>query len=405
MPVEELNTLIVTTFGSFSIRYNGKELSMGNLNGLQTELFLQLLLHFRREGVPRELAKNVLFGDRDIEDVSHSLRNIIYNLRKKLRELGLPESKYVVKHGGIYYWCDDIPVKEDATDFDDSFDRAMEIEDEVDRLHQLSHTIGIYKGKFLDGSNNAVWIRESERYSELFSECVNEIAYRLKANHQYKQLHKLGLYAAKVDPFSEWETLMMEALAGLGRYDQTEKLYRQTIDAYSAEYGGRTNSYVREFARRLGAKLVVSNETLEEIQKKIGIDDPPDNNGYYTSLPAFQEIYRMTERMFERAGEKIYLMLCTITDRNGEPMKEGVRLEELAERLRETIVQTVRRTDTVTRYGQGQFLVLLVNITYEDCAAVSRRIDSEFTGNEDGAGVSYSVNNVIVSAYPNREAQ
>ena len=108
----------------------------------------------------------------------------------------------------------------------------------------------------------------------------------------------------------------------------------------------------------------------------------------------------MTERMMERAGEKIFLMLCTILDSKGNPMREGPRLDELSERLRETIIETVRRTDTVTRYGKGQFLVLLINITYEDCSVVSKRINSKFIHNGQRTSVSYSVNNVIVSAFP-----
>ena len=42
MPQEELNTLIVTMFGGFSLRYNGKEISLGNLSGQQIVQFLQL---------------------------------------------------------------------------------------------------------------------------------------------------------------------------------------------------------------------------------------------------------------------------------------------------------------------------------------------------------------------------
>ena len=134
MPVEELNTLIVSMFGGFSMRYNGEELSIGNLSGQQMVQFLQLLLHYRKQGVSRDLAKTVLFGDRDVDDISHSIRNIIYNLRKKLKELGLPDSQYVVKHKGIYYWTDDIPVKLDAAEFEEAFDLAMEEEDDEFRV-------------------------------------------------------------------------------------------------------------------------------------------------------------------------------------------------------------------------------------------------------------------------------
>lgn len=401
MPQEELNTLIVTMFGGFSLRYNGKEISLGNLNGLQIVQFLQLLLHYRSQGVSRDLAKSVLFGDRDVDDVSHSIRNIIYNMRKKLKELGLPESQYVVKRGGVYYWTDDIPVKEDASDFDDAFDIAMETEDDEERIVALTNACYKYKGRFLYGNDSAVWIvQEGERYREQFGDCVNELVEALRDDHKFLQMQDIGMYATKVDPFSEWEIVTLEALSGLGRFDKTESFYRQTVDAYTAEYGGRTNTYVREFVNRMGLKLVVGTESLEEIQRKLGNSKEIDNNGYYCSLPVFQEIYRMTERMMERAGEKIFLMLCTILDSKGNPMREGPRLDELSERLRGTIIETVRRTDTVTRYGKGQFLVLLINITYEDCSIVSSRINSKFIRNGQRTSVSYSVNNVIVSAFP-----
>lgn len=401
MPQEEFNTLIVTMFGGFSLRYNGKEISLGNLNGLQMVQLLQLLLHYRKQGVSRDLAKSVLFGDRDVDDVSHSLRNIIYNLRKKLKELGLPESQYVVKRGGVYYWADDIPVREDASEFDDAFDIAMEVEDDDARVIALTNACYKYKGRFLAGYDSAIWIvNESERYREVFGDCVSELADYLREDHKYMQMYDIGVYATKVDPFSEWEIITLEALSGLGKFDKTETFYRQTVDLYTAEYGGRTNTYVREFVNRLGLKLVVGNESLEEIQKKIGNVDDLDNKGYYCSLPVFQEIYRMTERMMERAGEKIFLMLCTILDSKGNPMKDGPRLEELSERLKDTIITTVRHTDTVTRYGKGQFLVLLINITYDDCAIVSRRINAGFLRSGQRTSVSYSVNNVIVSAFP-----
>ena len=401
MPQEELNVLIVNMFGGFSLRYNGKEISLGSMSGLQMVQFLQLLLHYRDKGVSRDLAKSVLFGDRDVDDVSHSIRNIIYNMRKRLREIGLPESQYVIKRGGVYYWTDEIPVKEDASEFEEAFDRAMETEDDGERISALANACYKYKGKFLFGNDSAVWIvQEGERYREMFSDCVYELTDLLREEHKYKMMQEIGLYATKVDPFSEWEIVTLEALSGLGKFDKTESFYRQTVDAYSAEYGGRTNSYVREFVNRMGLKLVVDSESLEEIQKKIGSGGNIDPNGYYCSLPVFQEIYRVTERMMERSGDRIFLMLCTILDSKGNPMREGPRLEELSNRLRDTIVTTVRRTDTVTRYGKGQYLVLLINITYEDCFTVSKRINAKFIRNGQRTRVSYSVNNVIVSAFP-----
>ena len=265
-------------------------------------------------------------------------------------------------------------------------------------IEKLTNTCYMYAGRFLAGNESAVWsAQEAERYREIFSDCVIELADMLRAEHKYKQLLEVSTYASKVDPFSEWEILTLEALGRLGKFDKTESFYRKTVDAYMSEYGGRANSYVREFINRIGLKLVVGHETLEEIQQKIGNPEGYERKGYYCSLPVFQEIYRMTERMMERSGEKIYLMLCTILDSKGNPMREGSRLEELSERLRNTIIDSVRHTDTVTRYGNGQYLVLLINTTEEDCSVVSQRISSRFIREGQRTSLSYSVSNIIVS--------
>ena len=398
MTSNEDYTINVRTFGGFSIRYKDSELSFGNQNESQMVQLLQLLLHYRRQGLSRDLAKSALFGDRDVDDVSHSIRNIIYNLRKRLKALGLPDSRYVVKKKGVYFWCDDIKVIEDSTEFETAFDNAMSCEDNEQKAEMLTNACYMYAGRFLAGNESTVWsAQEAERYREIFSDCVIELTDMLRAEHKYKQLLEVSTYASKVDPFSEWEILTLEALGRLGKFDKTESFYRKTVDMYVKEYGGRANSYVREFINRIGLKLVVGHESLEEIQSKISNPEDYPREGYYCSLPVFQEIYRMTERMMERSGEKIFLMLCTILDSKGNPMREGSRLEELSERLRQTIIESVRHTDTVTRYGKGQYLVLLINTTEEDCSVVSKRISSRFIREGQRTSLSYSVSNIIVS--------
>ena len=394
------DVLAVKTFGGFSISFNGSEISFGQQSDSQIVHLLQLLLHFREEGVSRELAKSVLFGEKEIEDVSHSIRNIIYNLRKKLKESGLPESQFVIKRSGSYYWADDIPVDEDAYGFEQSYRDAMSAETDEEKLELLIQTIYRYTGKFLAGNRPAAWsAREADRYRTIFAGAMNEAAEIMRRTHQFQLMYDLGLYAARVDPFSEWEILMLEALAGLGRFDVTENFYKETVDAYTAEFGNKNTTYIRDFINRIGLKLVMGHETLEEIQAKLRSSGSHENNGYYCSLPVFQEIYRLTERMFDRAGDRIYLMLCTIMDGKGSPLLNGSRLEDLADRLKAAIVASVRYTDTVTRYGKGQYLILLINTTYEDCSKIANRINKHFLRAGQRTSVNYTVSNIIVTAF------
>ncbi|MBR1383678.1 MAG: hypothetical protein IJ555_07710 [Ruminococcus sp.] len=236
----------VVTFGGFSVAYNGREISFGQQNESQIVHLLQLLLHCRDKGVTRDLAKAELFRDREIDDVSHSIRNIIYNLRKKLREYDLPESQFVVKRSGNYYWADDIPVAEDAAAFEESFNEAMSEEDPYRKLELLVSTIYLYKGKFLADNEGSAWAAsEAKRYKDLFARSVNAAAELMRKARRYDLMQEIGDYASEVDPFAEWEIITLEALAGLGRFDRTESFYRATIDAYSDEFGGKTSSYVR----------------------------------------------------------------------------------------------------------------------------------------------------------------
>jgi hypothetical protein len=83
----------------------------------------------------------------------------------------------------------------------------------------------------------------------------------------------------------------------------------------------------------LGDQMQHTHEVLDEIQDHLSGRAQGIKGGYLCSYPVFQGIYRMVERMIERGGQSIYLMLCTIVDGKGNPMREGAMLDELSERL------------------------------------------------------------------------
>ena len=97
----------------------------------------------------------------------------------------------------------------------------------------------------------------------------------------------------------------------------------------------------------------------------------------------------------ERGGQSVYLMLCTVVDSKGNPMKDGPMLEELSQRLRDAIQQSVRRGDAVNKYGKGQYLVLMMNTTRENCKILQKRINYHFIVGRQRTGIQYYVNSVI----------
>lgn len=398
--IEGDNILHVRMFGRFSMQYNGVELASGKQGESQFGLLMQMLLHHRENGVNRSMMKAVLFEDREIEDISHSIRNIIYNAKKRLKAAGLPDGVLIEQRNGVYFWTDEVPVDEDAHNFEDAYNVAVLENDKEAQIVRLWDTCHMYSGHFLNGMDGVAWaFQEQKRYKELFHDCMKRTAELLREGDKYKLLLDLSQFAANVDPYAEWEVLTMEALVALGRYDDAERYFDEAVEFYVSEYGNRSSQAVRDVIKKLTDELSYKHETIDEIQSKLTNETKIGGRGYYVSYPVFVELYRNVERIMERTGEYIFLMLCTVVDSKGNPMREGPKLDELSDRLEKAVIQSVRHSDTVTKYGKGQFLVLLFNTTRENCSIIERRIDSNFLVGRQRTGVEYSVNSVILSKF------
>ena len=393
------DALQVQMLGGFSVVWKGVAIAGGaKVRESQFVYLLQLLLHHRREGVSRSRLEETLFGDREIDDISHALRSVIYNARKRLLRAGLPKADYIRQKNGMFYWAGEVPVEEDAKHFEELCYQAREAraaEDSQKCLEILLEACYCYSGEFLPQQIGMVWAaQEARRYQAMFFACVEEAAALLQLQEDWPRMRELGLYASKVSPFADWEVITMEALVAMGQLGEARKLYDDTVDLYMREQGVHPSERLLE---KLGAQLHHRFAVLDSIQSEM-TDNDREEGGYLCSYPVFQGIYHMIARIMERGGQSVYLMLCTVVDSKGNPMTEGTMLEELSQRLEEAICQSVRHGDAVTRYGRGQYLVLLVNTTRENCTIVQKRIDYRFLVGRQRTGVQYYVNSVVCPA-------
>lgn len=386
--------LKVRMFGTFSMNYNGKPLVMKRLrrNNQFTNL-MQAVLYYSEKGVGRDWLEDVVFEDRDVENRHNSLRVLIYKAIRKLRELGLPEGKYIYLENGLYRWTSEIRVEVDAIEFDRIYQRAKEAEDSGEKLDLYLQACYMYQGEFLADCAGVVWIGyESKRYRMIFQDIVCQAAMLLREREEWMRLEKLGRFAALAAPFSDWEELIMEAYMETGRFDDARRLYEETADYYQREQGIYPSVKMMQAIERLGNQMMYSYELLDTIQKKL--TEEPDETvmgGYYCTFPVFQGIYQAVTRIMERGGQAVYLMLCTLVDGKGNPIQKEERLEGFSERLREAICRSVRHGDIVNQFGRGQYLVLLINTTRENCEVVQERINRNFNIGNQRVRVRYHV--------------
>lgn len=391
------DTLYVQMFGGFSLTYRGKVIT-GSVKTRESQFvyLMQLLLHERKEGVSRDRLEEVLFADRDIADIRHAVRSIIYNAKKKLKKAGLPEGNYILQKDGVYYWTEQVPVEEDAGKFEELYRRARRETNPDCRVGLYLEACYCYGGEFLPSHAGVLWVaQEAKRYRDLFCGCVEETVPLLRSRKDYPQMEKLGNHAAKTDPLSDWEVITMEALVAQNRYEDARRLYDDTADLYFQEQGVNPSSRMMNLFQRLGAQIRHRHGELNEIQRELAEKGDQVPGGYLCPYPVFQGIYRMVRRMIERGGQSVYLMLCMVVDRSGRSIEDKEILKGLTERLQDAVLQSVRRSDAVSRYGGGQYLVLLVNTTLENCTIVQERISERFAVGWQRTEVQYYVNSVI----------
>ena len=394
---ERPDVLYVRMLGGFAVRWNGKLVAGGSkASESQYTYLLQLLIHNRESGVTRDRLEELLFEDRELDNIHHALQSVIYNTKKRLEKSGLPKLNYIEQKKGVFYWTDQLELVEDANVFEELCSEALEAKDLDERLALFMDACHWYSGEFLPSQTAVIWAaREARRYREMFCLCVERATELLRVNQDFFQMEELGVYAAKIDPLADWETVTMEALASLGRYEDARKLYEDTVQYYFNEQGLRPSKRLMEQFERLGMEMQHHYAVLDQIQEELSGRNDSFPGGYLCSYPVFQGIYRMVERMLERGGQSVYLMLCTVVDGKGNPMKEGPALEELSKRMGDAVRRTIRRGDAMTQYGRGQYLTLLVNTTREDCNIIQKRINQKFIIGRQRSGIEYYVKSVF----------
>lgn len=389
--------LQVKTFGSFSMIYDGKTLFGKKMRETQFAFLMQLLLHQREKGVKREQMEAELFGDRKVENVQHALQSVIYNAKKRLKKAGLPDINYIEIKSGVVYWTKEIRICEDASEFEKLYKKIKNEKNPDVKIGNLEQMFNIYNGEFLTTRQSVSWVAaEAKRYRAMFRECVEEAAAIYRNRQDYMQLEFLGKYASGIEPFSEWEAISMEAMVASGHYEEATNLYADTAERYFEERGLKPSKKLLDSLNQLGNQVIHSYEVLDNIKEDLKEKEPSKRKGaYICSYPIFRGIYQQLVRMLNRNGQSIYVMLCTIVDSKGQPMKAGMQLDSLSKRLEQAICGTIRSSDVVNHYSRGQYLILLINTSREDCSGIQKRINQKFLTGRQRTGVKYSLDSVL----------
>lgn len=371
--------LQVKLFGAEKIIYG--DVAILNGKGMITKAMklLLILIYCGQKGITRGQLIENLYGHEEVADVANNLRVTMHRLKKVLEKAGLPECEYVLHRDDKYYWNAPVEVEVDVTKFKQILEQAKAENDEHKQQAFLKTACQIYNGEFLERLSGDEWVMvEALQCKKLYSDALQILCEKLIEQKEYEQTLGLLEAACELYPFDDWQSWQIDCHIAMNQYKEAMKVYEQTTRMLVEELGIGPSPKMLEQFKSMSGHISYKPQILEEIKQEFK-QDVLQRGALFCTVPGFRDVCRAARRGMERTGQSIFLMLCTLVDTKGHPMKASDKLEEMASELHVVLRNTLRKSDSFTKYSQSQFLIMLVGTNEENCQIVIDRIEKRFT--------------------------
>ena len=366
-------------FGKEKIIYGDTYILNGKNMITKAMKLLLILLYYGKQGIERGRLIENLYGNEEITDVANNLRVTMHRLKKILEKDGIPEGEYIEHRDGKYYLDIAVETKVDVNVFKELLKMAEQETDERRQLNLWIDACMIYNGEFLERLSGDEWvIVEAMQCKKLYTNALQRVCSKLMEQKEYSQVIKLVEPACQTYPFDEWQSIQIDCYIAMNQYKEAMKVYEKTVRMLVEELGIGPSPRMLEQFKSMSGHISYKPQALDEIKQEFK-QDVLQKGALFCTVPGFRDVCRAARRGMERTGQSIFLLLCTLTDLKGQPMKASDKLDEMADELHVVLRNILRKSDSFTKYSQSQFLVMLVGTNEENCQIVIDRIEKQFT--------------------------
>lgn len=369
-------TLNVRMLGGFSITYDGREVVLGRNKSAKFIKVLQIVWLAGDRGISKGQLVSRIYSDQELlTNLSNSLNNLFYQMRKQMVKSGLPDYEYVVKKDSMFMIDEKTEIITDVGLFIDFCSKGDRASDTEEKLANYIKAFDIYIGELLpENASEVQVITDSTLLHKRYSKVVQWLGDYYKEQKNYPQMYRIYEKAARIYPADDWQAGQIDSLVCREMYKDAYDLYDKTVRYYKEELGIQPTERLAECYNRMNDHLSSGDRRLSDIQEEIVTLRSDRKGAYYCSYPGFVDCYHLLCRTMERSGQSIYLMLCTLTDYNGKPIANRDKLKLRSDELQEVIKYSLRYGDAFCKYSDSQYLILLTGLPYEAADIVSSRI-------------------------------
>jgi len=356
--------------GSFAII--SKENRVAEQVGKSSKVWklIQYLITNRNKSISQEELINVFCSGDFVANPGSALRTMVSRARAALASSGLsyPDELILAKSGG-YAWNNAVKCEVDAEEFEELYKEANSKIGEDKRLELLLKAAKLYRGDFLPNAAGDMWVIPLARwYRSMYISCAHDALDLLTRKGRNTEAEELCAKALRTDPFDEQLLeYRLRSLLAQGKnaeaFDEYKRMEAMFYDVLCVQFSENLCSLFSQIQKPVIREDATLEAVIEDFLK--GADYP---GAYYCDIAAFKTMCQIEARSMARSGRSTFIARF---DTKHEPnAKNGGVMKQLAN----AIPSNLRKGDMFTRATPSHYMLMLHNLTYEDCKSLIDRI-------------------------------
>lgn len=388
-------TLEVFMFGGFSVKQDGRPISLGNNPTANALKMIEIIFLNNSQGISKEELLRDVFNGKNLSDKNNSFNNLLYQARHLLRDAGVEGTHYIENRRGKISVESGLSVSTDVDRFNLLCSKA-ELAGEEEKYRFFREAFDLYRGELLPDFMTENWVlQERERLTAELARCVCYLTETEKKRGNDDEVIRLYHRANEVDPDSRWQAGELEAWGRKGDYAGASAFFQETARYYLNEMQIPIPKNIRQVEEKLIAGehpgMSPQDEMLLRRSAKLaGSGHKSMMAPYACPEECLGPVWQALVRNIERRGHILYIL---ILQARTETLHGDALPAEIDEAIRKTLIDVLNTEDIYTRLAQGIYAVIPVNVRREDSLRLLRRMDERF---RDLAGGESSFSGRIV---------
>lgn len=384
------NCVYVTLMGKLEIKFKDYILTSDDIRSKKLGVSLAYFLYNHKRMVTLKELENLLFEEDELINPMGAVKNLIYRLRRFLKEIW-PEKSFLETKTDGYKWNGNLEIDMDI----DKIDELIKGEDSCeDWREKLEKWRVLYKNNFLSKYTEIGWVNDKRiYYKDRYFYVMKSFYEIMDKGKYYKLMQEASRYGMSI--YSEDESFyywFIHSCICMEDWGEARKAYNELI---AKLYDG-DDSLISDSVRNLYQKL-----QFRESQKDSGIDNfnreinevKKEKTALFCSKNVFNQLCDLEQSRKKREGVSSSVILLTWNYKR-KGLEQGNSIDGINKSISDIIQSSIRASDAFTKYSENQFLILLFGSIKEGAERASERLGKRINNIKLGIRCDFEIREI-----------